>query len=146
MVAGPLKRLNDPQVVALRCRGDAWPRSLLSATLIPDTWMGLVVHADGRRRFVPAGEDPQAQRDDTLVLVRNRAITVPLALADVRAADDHGVQANIELLVRWPTRDDDLAACFRDLRGYVARIAAATAARRSAPDSSPTCPPPPPKW
>ena len=32
-------------------------------------------------------------------------------------------------------RDDDLAACFRDLRGYVARIAAATAARRSAPDA-----------
>ena len=117
MVAGPLKRLNDPQVVALRCRGDAWPRSLLSATLIPDTWMGLVVHADGRRRFVPAGEDPQAQRDDTLVLVRNRAITVPLALADVRAADDHGVQANIELLVRWPTRDDDLAALHTTLLG-----------------------------
>jgi hypothetical protein len=117
MAPEPLKRLTDAQVVALRCKGDAWPRSLLAATPIPDTWMGLVVRADGRRRFVPAGEDPRVERDDTLVLVRNRAITVPLALDDAPPADDHAVQASVELLVRWPARDDDLAALHTSLLG-----------------------------
>ena len=105
-----LKRLADPQVVAVRCRGDGWPRGLLGETLIPDAWMGLVVRPDGRRRFVPAGEDPRPERDDTLVLVRNRAITVALAATDVPAADDHAVSASVEILLRCTPRDNDLAA------------------------------------
>ena len=109
-----VKRLADPQVVALRCKGDAWPRSLLAQTPIPDAWMGLVVTADGRRRFAPAGEDPRPEREDTLVLVRNRAITVPLQVTDIPAAD-HPVSAAVEVLLRCPARDDELAALHKTL-------------------------------
>ena len=52
-----LNRLSDPALVALRCPGSAWGASLFAQTLIPDTWMGLVVRQDGLRRYVPAGED-----------------------------------------------------------------------------------------
>jgi hypothetical protein len=113
----PLKQLADAEIVALRCRGEAWPHSLLAESPIPDAWMGLVIRPDGRRRFVPAGEAPRAQRDDTVVLVRNRALTVPLELDNVPSADDHGVQASVELLLRWPARDDDLAALHVALLG-----------------------------
>ncbi len=40
--------------------------------------MGLVQTRDGRRRFVPAGEDPRPESDGQLLLVRNRALTLPL--------------------------------------------------------------------
>lgn len=106
-----LKRLTQPQVVAMRCAGDAWPRALLSETPIPDTWMGLLLKADGRRRFVPAGEDPRPERGDTLILVRNRAITVPIEVRGAPASDDHLVDASVELLVRCAAREDELAAC-----------------------------------
>jgi len=112
-----LTRLNDSRVVAVRCRGHAWPRALLSETPIPDTWMGLVVRPDGCRRFVPAGEDPHPDDDDTLVLVRNRAITVPLTVRGAPAADGHTVQAQVELLVRCPPRDHEIAAFAADLLG-----------------------------
>ncbi len=115
MVLDVLKTLADPQVVALRIRGAQWPRSLLRGTLIPDAWMALVQRPDGRRRFVPSGEDPAPQREDTLVLVRNRAITVPVTLTDGRSADAQDVQAEVELLVRWMPRDDELAALHRAL-------------------------------
>ncbi len=105
-----LKRLADPQVVALRCKGDAWPHALLAETPIPDAWMGLVIQPDGRRRFVPAGEDPRPEREDRLVLVRNRAIVVPVAVAQVESASGHPVSATVELLLRCAARDDDLAA------------------------------------
>ena len=111
------KRLSDSQVVALRCRGDGWRRGLLGETPIPDAWMGLVVRPDGRRRFVPAGEDPRPERDDTLVLVRNRAITVLVAVADVTASDGHAVSATVEMLLRCPARDDELAALHEALLG-----------------------------
>lgn len=109
-----LERLANEALVALRCKGEAWGGALFGHSLIPDTWAGLVVTPDGRRRFVPAGEDPDPHRDDTLVLVRNRAMTVPLALADVPAAD-HPVSGTAELLVRWPLREDDLAALHQTL-------------------------------
>lgn len=95
-----LDRLTDATILALRCPGSAWPRGLLGGPPIPDAWMGLVETPDGRRRFVPAGEDPRPARDDVLLLVRNRAITVPLELHDAPAACDHGVEARVELLVR----------------------------------------------
>jgi len=112
-----LTRLNNPLVVACRCRGHAWPRTLLSETSIPDTWMGLVVRPDGCRRFVPAGEDPRPGDDDTLLLVRNRAITVPLIVDGAPAADGHTVQAQVELLVRCPPRDHEIAALAETLLG-----------------------------
>ncbi len=115
MILDVLKTLADPQVVALRIRGAQWPRSLLRGTLIPDAWMALVQRPDGRRRFVPSGEDPAPDREDTLVLVRNRAITVPVAPAVGRSADNHEVHADVELLVRWMPRDDELAALHRTL-------------------------------
>jgi hypothetical protein len=110
-----LDRLSDPTVVAVRCAGEDWPRGLLSETPIPDTWMGLVITADGRRRFVPAGEDPKPQRGDTLLLVRNRAVTVPLAAERLPAADDHAIAVEAELLLRWVARDDDLHALYQSL-------------------------------
>jgi hypothetical protein len=110
-----LKSLADASIAALRVRGGEWPRNLLAETLIPDAWMGIVLQPDGRRRFVPAGEDPRPERDDTLVLVRNRAIAVPLELHEAPASSGHGVHARVELLVRAPARDDELAALARTL-------------------------------
>ncbi len=115
MVRDILKSLADASIAALRVRGSEWPRSLLAGTLIPDAWMGVVLQPDGRRRFVPAGEDPQPDRDDVLVLARNRAIAVPVELRDAPAGDGHAVHARVELLVRPPARDDELAALARTL-------------------------------
>ncbi len=117
MTPGVRQRLDLVTVVAVRCRGGDWPRGLLAETPVPDTWMGLVVRADGGRRFVPAGEDPRPGREDTLVLVRNRAISVPIELEDTPSADHHGVHAEVELLVRCPPREDELAALHRTLLG-----------------------------
>lgn len=117
VTAGVRQRLDQPTVVAVRCRGGDWPRGLLAETPVPDTWMGLVVRADGGRRFVPAGEDPRPGREDTLVLVRNRAISVPVELEDAPSADQHGVHAEVELLVRCPPCEDELAALHRTLLG-----------------------------
>jgi hypothetical protein len=110
-----LQRLADATIVALSLPGGAWPRSLLSTTLIPDAWMGLVEKRDGRRWFVPAGEQPRLDESDMLVLVRNRPITVPVDLAGAESADGNSVDASCELLIRWPARDDDLAALSRAL-------------------------------
>lgn len=105
-----LEHLADPTLVAVRSRGAAWPRAVFAPTPIPEAWMGLVRKPDGRRTFVPAGEDPGPDPDDTLVLVRNHAVAVPVAAVQIPAADDHPVDVAVELLVRCPARDDDLAA------------------------------------
>jgi hypothetical protein len=110
-----LKRLDDPGLVGVRCQGDLWPSGRLSQTRLPEGWLGLVVKPDGRRRLVPAGEDPHPSREDTLVLVRSRPISFRLALADVSAADGHPVSGSAELLLRCAARDDDLAAASRTL-------------------------------
>src|SRR5262245_55112054 len=115
MARDVLQRLADPTIVAFSLPGGAWPRSLLSSTLIPDAWMGLVEKRDGRRWFVPAGEQPRLEDADTLILVRNRPITVPVELSGVESADGNHVDAHGEMLVRWPARDDDLAALNRAL-------------------------------
>lgn len=103
-------RLNDPALVALAADGECWPRPLLGFAPIPDAWMALVQMRDGRRRFVPAGEDPRTERGDRLLLVRNRLITVPLELTRGAADGGHEISAAAELLVRWPPREPDLAA------------------------------------
>jgi hypothetical protein len=109
-----LKRMSDPQIVALRCKGSAWPRSRLSETPIPDAWMGLVISPDGRRRFLPAGENPRPARDDALALVRNRALTVALRVTEVPATD-HPVSAIVEVLLRCPPQDNELGALDKTL-------------------------------
>lgn len=103
-------RLADATLVALAADGALWPRPLLGFAPIPDAWMALVQMRDGRRRFVPAGEDPRTERGDRLLLVRNRLITVPLGLARGTADGGHEISASAELLVRWPPREPDLAA------------------------------------
>jgi hypothetical protein len=110
-----LRRLADPTVVALRIDGAAWPRALLSGTVIPHGWMGLVQRRDGTRRLVPASEDPRPGDDDQVLLVRYRAITVPLMAEDERASCGNLVSGACELLVRWEAREDDLAALSRAL-------------------------------
>ena len=104
------EKLNDETIVALSMPGSDWPRGLLSATMIPDKWMGLVRLPDGRRRFVAAGEEPRADEGARLVLVRNQPITVPLVIGDVRATCGNLVGATAEVLVRWSAREDDLTA------------------------------------
>jgi hypothetical protein len=110
-------RLNAPEVVALAVAGCAWPRALLGETPIPDGWMGLVLKRDGRRWFKPSGDDPRPAADDTLVLVRNKPLTVPVEVRNARAADGHGVDAQVELLLRPTARDDELAAFHASLLG-----------------------------
>lgn len=105
-----LERMSDEAVVALLVGGEEWPRSFFNVTPIPDTWMALVERPGGGRWFVPAGEEPKCERDDRLLLVRNRAIVVPVTLPETRTTDDHFVEGECELLLRWEARDDDLAA------------------------------------
>ncbi|MBU0616357.1 MAG: SMP-30/gluconolactonase/LRE family protein [Planctomycetes bacterium] len=111
----PLRELTDPTLVSVCVAGDAWPRGLLSENPIPDNWMGLVIKPDSRRRYVPAGENPRAERGDKLVLTRNRPITVPLNVSNCQASQGNLVDATCELLVRWQAREDDLAALERSL-------------------------------
>ncbi len=110
-----LDRLNAEWLVALKCKGSAWGGSIFAQSLIPDTWMGLVLRPDGGRRFVPAGEDPHPANQDTLMLVRNRAVTVPLSVDNAPAAGGHGVSGTVELLLRCLARDDEMAALHRAL-------------------------------
>jgi hypothetical protein len=110
-----LEQLADPTLVAVVVRGEQWPRSLLSDTPIPDTWMALLAKPDGRRWLVPAGEGPRAQSGDRLLLVRNRPITIPLTLDDARAACGSDLSVVCELLVRWQARENDLAALMRSM-------------------------------
>ncbi|MCH8805252.1 MAG: hypothetical protein IH986_04105 [Planctomycetes bacterium] len=105
-----MKRLADPNLLALYIDGDAWPRALMSSTPIPDAWMSLVERRDGRRRFVPAGEDPKPEKDERIVLVRNRLITLPVGVSETKASCGNIVSGGGEVLVRWQARDDDLAA------------------------------------
>lgn len=110
MSRDPRTILATPEVVAFRCAGHEWPRSVLTEAPIPDTWMGLLTKPSGWRRLVPSGEDPQPAREDTLVLVRYRAITVPIEVHDVSAADGHAIDAVVELLVRVAPQATEIAA------------------------------------
>lgn len=110
-----LSRLSDETLIALSFDADLWPRAMFSSTPVPDKWMGLLERADGTRRFVPAGEEPRAQRGDRMLLVRNRPIVVPVDAAEVRAACGNIVSGTCELLLRWQARDDDLASLKRTL-------------------------------
>lgn len=109
------EKLGRDDLVALKLRASDWPRHLLSATLIPDAWMGLKLAADGRRAFVPAGEAPQLDRDDVLLLVRSRALTIPLEFDHVQARDRHTLRGRVELLLRWEPRETELAALAESL-------------------------------
>ncbi|MFO0837692.1 MAG: hypothetical protein U1D55_04135 [Phycisphaerae bacterium] len=108
-----LASFNDATIVALCLRGQDWPRALLTATPIPDAWMGLVWTVEGLRRFVPAGESPRAEAEDRVLLVRNRALTVALTIADAPASCGNVVNVGGEVLLRWPAREDELSACLR---------------------------------
>jgi len=113
-----LKRLTDAMLVAVRCRGDEWPRALLSATVIPDGWMGLVQTCDGRRRFVPAGEDPRPESDDQLLFVRNRMLTLQLDVPECVSACENTVAGSCELVARWNADEHDLAAMHKSLMAH----------------------------
>lgn len=109
------RQLSDPTIAAICIAGAQWPRSFLSATVVPDSWIGLVEKRDGRRRFVPSGEDPRPDADDWLVLVRNKRITTPIRVESEIASCGRAVEAAADLLVRWPAREDDLSALRRTL-------------------------------
>ncbi len=109
------QRLADAALVAFICGGDEWPRSLLSSTPVPDAWMALAMRRDGKRSLVPAGDVPRVERDDRLLLVRNRPLTVPLAIDECAAACDNTISGRVEILLRWSPREDDLAAAARTL-------------------------------
>lgn len=110
-----LAQLADETLLALIVDGREWPRPLFGAAVcIPDAWMGLVETRDGRRRYVPAGDEPRAEAGDRLLLVRNRLITVPLTLHEALSSDKHAVDAEAELLLRWPG-DDEALTLLREL-------------------------------
>lgn len=108
-------RMNDENVVAVCVRGGDWPRGILSAAPIPDRWLGLIESPDGRRRLAPSGEAPRLSADERLTLVRNRPIAIAVNDADLVSRCGHGIEAAAEILVRWDTREDDLAALRRSL-------------------------------
>lgn len=103
-------KFNDAGIVAFALAGDEWPRSAFSPTLIPDAWFALLSKSDGRRWIVPSGEDPRPERGDTLTLMRNRAIVVPVDVADGVSKDQRAITCRSELLVRWPMREDAVDA------------------------------------
>lgn len=99
--------LNDPTVFALALPAEAWPRRLLSGAAVPDGWFALLQKPDGRRWIVPSSEEPRTERGDRLVLIRNKPLTVALALEECPAACGNLVSATGELIVRWAMREDD---------------------------------------
>ncbi|MFH1746753.1 MAG: hypothetical protein ABIG44_06875 [Planctomycetota bacterium] len=108
-----IERLADAAMVAVRVAGDAWPRALVSATPIPEQWLGLLERSDGGRRLVPSGEDPRPQRSDRLLLVRRGPVCIKLKIVDLRSTDGHDVSGTCQLSLNWQARDDDLAALGR---------------------------------
>lgn len=125
-------RLHDPELLALVVRSGGWLRSLLTDTVIPDSWIGLIARADGRRVLAPSGERPRLDREDRLLLVRNRPIAVALTAENVRAACGRRVDAACEVLLRWTPREAELSALWSTLVPGetlgVAELAAAVAA------------------
>lgn len=107
--------LSDPTVVAVRVKGADWPRGVFAATPIPDGWMALVESLDGKRRYVPAGDEPRAAAEDSVALVRNRDIVTPLALRDVATEDGHTISGACDVLLRWRAEPDELAALRKSL-------------------------------
>lgn len=110
-----MRRLGDSTLVAVAVRGGDWPRRFMGPVPIPDTWMGLVETRDGKRWHVPAGDEPRAGESDTVSLVRNRPLTVPIDTREVPAACGNTVGGTADVLVRWHARDDELAALHRSL-------------------------------
>lgn len=112
-----LSRLNDAALVALRVRGDEWPRGLRGCTLVPDSWIALVTSRDGRRRVAPAGDDPRPADDDTLLFIRRPALDVSVERSRQAAADGNAVSAIAAVRLVVGVRDDELAAFATLLRG-----------------------------
>lgn len=110
-----LKELKDETLVAVAGQSSDWPGALLSKTLIPDKWMGLVETRDGRRRFVPAGDDPRPEKGERLTLVRNRPITIPLEVHECKGAKGNLIDGRCEVMLRWAGDENDLAALRRAL-------------------------------
>lgn len=110
-----MRRLGDSTLVALAIRGSDWPRRFMGPAPIPDTWMSLVETRDGKRWHVPAGDEPRTGEGDTVTLVRNRPLTVPIDTREVPAGCGNTVGGTADVLVRWHTREDELAALHRSL-------------------------------
>jgi hypothetical protein len=108
-----LKELKDQTLVAVAGQSTDWPSALLSKTLIPDKWMGLVETRDGRRRFAPAGDDPRPEKGDRLLLVRDRPITIPIEVNACKGAQGNLINGRCEVWLRWASDVNDLAALSR---------------------------------
>lgn len=105
-----LKSLMDDSVAALRCMGDAWPRSLLSSTKVPPDWVVLLENAEGRRRVIPGGDELRPESEDKLFFVRRRSMSVSLSVENVEAAQGNLVNGECELILSWSRGDDDLSS------------------------------------
>lgn len=110
-----MKRLGDSTLVAVSVPLGEWPRRFMGGVPIPDAWMGLVEKRDGKRWCTAAGDEPRGGEDDTLTLVRNRPIVVPIDVREGPAACGNLVGGTADVLVRWQMRDDELAALRRAL-------------------------------
>lgn len=109
MTSEVFSRFVDTAIVSFACAGDEWPRSAFAPSLIPDAWFALLAKPDGRRWIVPSGEDPRPERGDALTFIRNRAIVVPVS-CEACSSDQLPIRASVELLVRWPMREDAIDA------------------------------------
>ena len=105
-----LERLKNANLTALQCRGEDWPRSLLSNRNVPAGWIALRQRADGKRVVIPAGENPDPERDDVLLFVRDAELAIPVAVSECRAAGGNIVKASCTIQMRWRRDADELAA------------------------------------
>ena len=103
------KLFADEQIIAFAVAGGDWPRGLLSAYPVPSKWLALHIKADGHRKLVPPATDPRPERDDRLVLVRDRSFPILLSVTGCTGAQGNLIDGSCEILVRWQPREDDLA-------------------------------------
>lgn len=134
MLRDVLNEMRDETLVAVAADGEDWPSGLLSRTLIPDKWMGLVETRDGRRRFVPAGDDPRPDDDDRLTLVRNRPLVAPLKVRGCKGAEGNLIHGGCEVLLRCGPNEHDLAAFRKRVVADERRLTSARLAERFARD------------
>ena len=105
-----LESLKNPNLVALQCRGEDWPRALLSNRNLPRGWFALRQRADGKRGLIASGQDPDPERDDVLLFVRDAELAIPVEVSDCRAAGGNRVNVACTIQLRWRRDADELAA------------------------------------
>jgi hypothetical protein len=103
--------LADERLLGVRIRGADWPRRMMRRMSVPPGWVALREQPSGVRELTRAGETPEIEPDDTLLLLRQPVVELPLAARRLQAADEHRVDATCALRLGLPA-DRDSAAAF----------------------------------